>query len=82
MAELQAPDAPRAVSVPVLFVAAGADTVVSTTAVEEFALRTKLGSRVLIAGAKHEILMERDVLRARFWAAFDAYLGDIADAAE
>jgi lysophospholipase len=82
MAVLQAPDAPRAVRVPVLFVAAGADTVVSTTAVEEFALRTKLGSRVLIAGAKHEILMERDALRSRFWAAFDAYLGDVAAAAE
>jgi lysophospholipase len=74
MAFLQAPDTPRAVRVPILFVAAGEDRIVSTTAIEEFALRTKLGSRVLIPGSRHEILQETNDIRARFWSAFDAYL--------
>ena len=35
----------------------------------------------LIASSRHEILQERDDIRARFWAAFDAYLGVSAAAA-
>jgi lysophospholipase len=81
MAQLQMPDTPKAVAVPVLFVAAGDDKIVSTTAIEEFALRTKLGSRVLIATSRHEILQETDDTRSRFWAAFDAYLSEAAVAA-
>jgi lysophospholipase len=80
MAILQAPDTPRLIRLPTLFVAAGDDRVVSTTAVEEFALKTKLGSAVLLAAARHEILQENDDTRTRFWSAFDAYLsaGDVA----
>jgi lysophospholipase len=81
MARLQAPDTPPSVQVPMLFVMAGDDQVVSTTATEEFALRTKLGSRVLIPSSRHEILQETDEIRARFWAAFDAYLTTTAVAA-
>jgi lysophospholipase len=81
MAILQSPDYPSSVTVPILMVAAGQDRVVSTTAVEEFALRLKVGSHVMIAGSRHEILMETDNIRARFWAAFDAYLGVSAVAA-
>ena len=55
--------------------AAGMDTIVSTQAIEEFALRLKVGTHVLIPQARHEILQETDELRQRFWAAFDAYLG-------
>jgi lysophospholipase len=74
MSVLQHPDAPRAVKVPMLAVAAGDDQVVSTTAVEELALRVKLGSRVLIPTSRHEVLQETDAIRSRFWAAFDAYM--------
>ena len=81
MATLQAPDYPRSVRVPTLMVAAGRDQIVSTTRIEAFALRLKLGSHVLIAPSKHEILMESDDIRARFWATFDAYLGVAAVAA-
>jgi lysophospholipase len=28
----------------------------------------------VIPGARHEILMERDVIREEFWAAFDAFI--------
>ncbi len=74
MAALQAPDTPRHIRLPTLFVAAGDDAIVSTTAVEDFALKTKLGSAILVAAARHEILQESDDTRTRFWSAFDAYL--------
>ncbi len=72
---LGAPDYPRSVRVPLLLFAAGDDKIVSTRAIEEFGVRLKVGSHILIPGARHEILQERDVFRQRFWAAFDAYLG-------
>jgi lysophospholipase len=81
MSHLQAPDTPATMRVPILFVVAGEDTVVSATAVEDFAVRTKLGTRVLIASSRHEILQENDEIRSRFWAAFDAYLTSAAAAA-
>jgi lysophospholipase len=78
---LTAPQYPFRVEVPLLLFAAGMDTVVSTQAIEEFALRLKVGTHVLIPQARHEILQETDELRQRFWAAFDAYLGvDVAAA--
>jgi lysophospholipase len=78
---LTAPDYPLKVEVPLLLFAAGMDTIVSTQAIEEFALRLKVGTHVLIPQARHEILQEADELRQRFWAAFDAYLGVDAAAA-
>ena len=57
------------------YYAAGMDSIVSTQAIEEFALRLKVGTHVLIPQAHHEILQETDEIRQRFWAAFDAYIG-------
>jgi lysophospholipase len=62
------------VRVPLLIVAAGNDTVVSTRAIELFAPRVKTCRHLVIAGAKHELLQERDAIRDQFWAAFDAYV--------
>jgi lysophospholipase len=62
------------IKVPVLMVAAGNDTVVSTRAIERFATQVKTCKHLVIAGAKHEILQERDEIRDQFWAAFDAYV--------
>jgi lysophospholipase len=81
IARLTNPAYPLQVQVPLLLFAAGMDTVVSTQAIEEFALRLKVGTHVLIPQARHEILQETDELRLRFWAAFDAYLGVDATAA-
>lgn len=67
------------VRVPMLIFVAGRDTIVSQRATEDFAARLKVGSHVLLPLAKHEILQETDDVRARFWAALDAYLS--ADAA-
>jgi len=81
ISRLTDPGYPLQVQVPLLLFAAGMDTVVSTQAIEEFALRLKVGTHVLIPQARHEILQETDELRLRFWAAFDAYLGVDATAA-
>jgi lysophospholipase len=74
MERLAHPRAPLEVRVPTLVVAAGLDPVVSTPAIERFAARLKTGSALVLPTARHEILMENDAIRARFWAAFDAFI--------
>ena len=72
---LQRPDYPKYVAVPLLMFAAGADKIVSTRAIEDFAVELKVGGVILMPGSRHEILQENDAIRQRFWAAFDAYMG-------
>jgi lysophospholipase len=74
-ARVSAPDYAGQIKLPLLLFAAGMDRVVSTTHIEELALRLKVGSHVLIPQARHEILQETDEVRKDFWAAFDSYLG-------
>ena len=57
-----------------LIVAAGRDRLVSTPAIETFAIHLRAGSHVVIPGAEHEIMMEQDQMRSQFWAAFDAFV--------
>ena len=59
---------------PVLMLAAGDDTIVSTPANAAFARHLPAGSHRIIAGAKHEMLQEDDRYRAQVWAAFDAFM--------
>jgi lysophospholipase len=66
---------PSRIHVPLLMFAAGNDSVVSTRAIEDFAVLAKVSSCILMPGSQHEILQENDAVRTRFWAAFDAYLG-------
>lgn len=75
VARLATPDYPLQIKVPLLLLAAGRDSVVSTTHIEEFGLRLKVGIHVLIPQARHEILQETDDVRKDFWTAFDSYLG-------
>jgi lysophospholipase len=72
---LSHPDYPARINVPLLLFAAANDTVVSTRAIEDFAVKTKVASSILMPTSRHEILQETDAVRTRFWAAFDAYLG-------
>lgn len=74
MAALADPRFALEVRVPTLVVAAGADPVCSTPAIERFASRLKAGHAIVLPGAKHELLMERDPIREQFWAAFDAFI--------
>lgn len=63
-----------AIKVPILIVAAGHETVVSLQASERLSRRLRGTTHLVIAGARHEILQERDIFREQFWAAFDAYM--------
>ncbi len=65
--------APR-VHVPILMLAAGRDQVVSNAAIEELAAQLRAGSRIVIDGARHELLQERDHLREQLWSVFDAFV--------
>jgi lysophospholipase len=62
------------VPIPSLLVNAGADRVVSMQAVERMARRLRGAAYVLVPGARHELMMERDAFAAQFWAAFDAFV--------
>ena len=57
-----------------LFVAAGADAVVSTPAIDDYARQMRSGSLLTIDGARHEILQEADIYREQLLAAFDAFV--------
>ncbi len=69
--------APR-IRVPVLMLAASDDQIVVSEAVEELAVRLRAGSQIVLRGARHEILQERDSIREQFWAAFDAFVPGVA----
>jgi lysophospholipase len=77
MRQFEDPDFPRAITTPALVIASGADRVTDTRACERFASRLRAGKLIVIDGAEHEILMERDVFRDFFWAAFDAFIPGI-----
>jgi lysophospholipase len=59
---------------PILIVAAGGDAIVSTGAIEDFAMALRAGSHLVVVGSNHELLMEQDRYRTQFWAAFDAFV--------
>jgi lysophospholipase len=66
------------IHIPALFVAAGADRVVSTAAVEDCARRMRSASLLTIDGARHEMLQEADVYREQLLAAARAFmLGEV-----
>lgn len=80
MAALGEPRFAATITTPTMVIAAGNDPVVSTPAVERFAGRLKALRAIVIAGSRHEILMERDPIRTAFWAAFDAFIPGTAAA--
>jgi lysophospholipase len=59
---------------PLLMIASGQDWIVSTAAIEQFALRLRSGAHLVVPGARHEIMMEQDRYRGQFWAAFEAFV--------
>jgi lysophospholipase len=60
--------------IPMLFVAAGSDQVVSTPTIERYVRRIKSASLLTVDGARHEILQEADIYREQLLAAFDAFV--------
>ena len=78
MRDFAEPDYPRAITTPTLVLASGADRVVDPRGVERFATRLRAGNLITIDGAKHEVMMERDVYRDLFFRAFDAFTDALA----
>ena len=78
IAKVTAAGYPEAITTPLLVCGAGKDRIVDTAATAEFAKRLPNGIWLDMTGAEHEILMERDELRAQFWAAFDEFFGKYA----
>jgi lysophospholipase len=64
----------EAIVTPTLIFGAGRDRIVDTAAAREFAAHLPHGRYEELADAEHEILMESDSIRARFWDAFDAFV--------
>lgn len=71
---VRAPDFMARIQIPILFIAAGADNVVSTPAIEDYALRLRSAALLTVDGARHEILQESDRYREQFLAALFAFL--------
>ena len=63
----------EAIETPVLICGAGKDRIVLTQAARDFAKRLPHGKYVEFEDAEHEILMENDSIRTRFWKEFDAF---------
>ena len=71
---VQDPDFIAKMQIPMLFVAAGADAVISTPAIEYYVRQIKQASLLTIDGARHEIWQEADIYREQLLAAFDAFI--------
>jgi len=61
------------IDLPILLFTAGQDQIVDPASHGPVAARLRHAEHVTIAEAKHEIMMETDDLRARFWEAFDGF---------
>jgi lysophospholipase len=64
----------EAITTPLLAIGAGRDRIVVTAATRDFVKRLPNASYVEFEDSEHEILMESDAIRARFWSAFDAFV--------
>jgi lysophospholipase len=78
MARVMAPGFAEAIQTPVLICAAGRDCIVRLEAEREFARRLPHGTYLELEDSGHEILMENDSIRARFWQAFDEFVKKIS----
>ncbi|WP_338040691.1 alpha/beta hydrolase [Nitratireductor luteus] len=68
------PDFMAAIRVPILFLAAGTDSVVSTSAIERYARGLRSASALTVDGARHELLQEDDFYREQVLAAATTYI--------
>jgi len=73
MARMADPGFARATLTPVLVCGPGKDRICLTSATRDFARRLPHGTYLELEDSEHEILMENDSIRARFWGAFDAF---------
>ncbi len=78
MAKFRDPDYPQAIATPMLILASQDDWVTDSFAAEHFCGHLQSGRLIFMPAARHEILMERDEIRARFWGAFDSFIPGVA----
>lgn len=76
MARVLSPGYAEAITTPVLICGAGKDRIVLTPVEAAFAKRLPRGRYIAFEDSEHEILMENDSIRARFWQAFDAFVAE------
>ena len=62
------------ITTPLLVFGAGRDRVVHIQAIRDFVKHLPKARYVEIENAEHEIMMENDSIRARFWSEFDAFV--------
>jgi lysophospholipase len=74
MRQLSDPNFAARIRQPLLVIAAGQDQIVSTPAIDEFSVRLRTGSHLIVPGSRHEMLMEQDRFRMQVLAAFDAFV--------
>lgn len=68
------PDFIGSITIPTILIGGGADKVVSLAAVEELGFKMRSGKTIVIPGARHEILQDRDLYREQLLAAFHAFV--------
>jgi lysophospholipase len=73
---LKAPGRPEDITTPLLVVGAGKDRICLTPQTRALAQRMPHAEYLEIQDAEHEILAERNPIRAQFWNAFDAFMRD------
>ncbi|MEE9328783.1 MAG: alpha/beta hydrolase [Parvularculaceae bacterium] len=78
MSLLNKPKALDNINCPVLILGAGNDETVDASHAQKLAERQANISYQVIAGAKHEILMEQDNFRQALWQAFDRFMAPLA----
>jgi lysophospholipase len=73
MRRLERPGVAERVTTPVLVLEAGNERVVDPAAIDRLAARLPAVRRLRLPGAEHELMMERDAIRARVFAAVDRF---------
>ncbi len=73
--KLENPNYAGAIDVPVLFLSAEKDRIVRNDAQERLSRNMPKASFTSLVEAQHEIMLERDPIRVRFWEAFDRFAG-------
>ncbi|MGB1547777.1 MAG: alpha/beta fold hydrolase [Alphaproteobacteria bacterium] len=77
IAKLEDSNYAGAIDTPVLLLSADKDRVVLNEAQERLSRHLPKASFASLPDAKHEIMLERDPIRARFWELFDQFAGPL-----
>ncbi|MFO1187253.1 MAG: alpha/beta hydrolase [Alphaproteobacteria bacterium] len=71
---ISAPGRPEGLALPIFAAVAGEERLIDNAAARAVLARMPQAEVLEFAGARHEILMETDTIRNKFWSAFDTFL--------